>query len=156
MLLIAELDRDIDELKRIMPQNIRATERITAGARDAIDYGALGYTISRLYGLVENYFLRVSKFFENSLPGERWHKSLIERMALDIEGLRPAFFDTKEPMLECLEILKFRHRFRNLYGEDLDPIKTGEVQAIAEVFFPRFIEQHESFKLKLQKIISIL
>jgi len=41
---------------------------------------------------------------------------------------------------------------RNLYGEDLDPVKTSEVQAIALRFFGGFATLHRDFKEKLLAI----
>ncbi len=68
--LVAELGGDMRELSRLTAQNERAWERICGGANDPIDWGALGYTLHAVYGVLENYFLRVSKFFENTLPGD--------------------------------------------------------------------------------------
>ena len=71
-------------------------------------------------GLVENYytcletiFLRISQFFENNLPPEKWHTRLLEKMTLDIPGVRPAVItDTTCQLL--LELLRFRH-FKRYY-----------------------------------------
>jgi hypothetical protein len=150
--LIAELDGDVAEIERVRGQNARAWDRIRAGADDPIDWGALGFTLHTLYGVAENYFLRVSKFFENGLPPERWHRALLEKMALDIPGLRPALFTIPAQLSDAVELMKFRHRMRNLYGEDLDPIKTGEIQMIADRFFERFPEMHRDFRERLLAI----
>jgi hypothetical protein len=66
--LIAEIEGNYGELKRITEQNHRAWERIQNGATDPIDWRALGFTLHSAHGVVENYLLRVSKFFENDLP----------------------------------------------------------------------------------------
>lgn len=150
--LIAELDGDAAEVERVLAHNARAWERILRGATDPIDWGALGYTIHTLYGVVENYFLRVSKFFENGLPSDRWHRALVEKMALDIPGIRPALFTRITQSHDAAELLKFRHRMRNLYGEDLDPVKTSDIQAIAQRFFGGFTALHRDFREKLLAI----
>jgi len=144
--LAAELDGDEREIKRLKTLNARAMARITAGAQDVLDYGALGYTIHSLYGITENYFLRISKFFENNLPHDRWHKALVEKMSLEIKGVRPPFLLSSSDRSDALEILKFRHRFRNLYGEDLDPRKTLEIQRICDRFYARFPVLHSEFR----------
>ena len=79
--LIAELKADVVELRRLQELNLRAWSRIEQGATDVLDWGALGFTLHSLYGVLENYFLRISKFFENNLPPHRWHKVLVEKMA---------------------------------------------------------------------------
>lgn len=156
LVLLAELDGDDSEIRRILPQNIRAQERIRAGATDPLDWGALAFTIHTLYGVAENYFLRVSKFFENGLPSDRWHRALLEKMLLDVPGLRPPFFTDRSQFNDALMLLKFRHRIRNLYGEDLDPGKTAIVQEAATRFFSSFGSLHSDFRAKISAIAVIL
>lgn len=150
--LIAELEGDRRELERARELNRRAWGRIEGGSNDELDWGALGFTLHSMYGILENYFLRISKFFENSLPGERWHKALVEKMGLEIPGLRPALFGAERTKRLALELLKFRHRFRNLYGEELDPGKTADVQAMAVELTELFAEDHQILIGKLRSI----
>jgi len=154
--LIAELEGDYREFRRVMVQNSRAWERIQAGSSDPLDWGALGFTLHSAYGILENYFQRVSKFFENSLPPHGWHKALVEKMALDIPGVRPALLAEESLKSRALELLKFRHRFRNLYGEDLDPDKTAEVHRVANSFADSFSGSHVDFIAKLRSVAEEL
>jgi hypothetical protein len=150
--LVQELDGDATEIARVLTRNSTAWGRILAGADDPVDWGALGFTIQTLYGVLENYFLRISKLFENSLPRDRWQIALVEKMSLDIPGVRPAFLTELSHLRECREILRFRHRLRNLYGEDLDPHKTRDVQQTVAAFFGRFPDLHAEFRRKLESI----
>jgi hypothetical protein len=154
--LIAELEGDYRELGRVMSQNRRAWERVRTGSTDPLDWGALGFTLHSAYGILENYFLRISKFFENSLPPHGWHKALVEKMALEIPGVRPALLSEESLKRRALELLKFRHRFRNLYGEDLDPEKTTEVHKAANDFSDSFSDSHADFVAKLRAIAEEL
>jgi hypothetical protein len=154
--LIAELEGDYRQFCHTMAQNQRAWERIRSGANDPIDWGALGFTLHSAYGILENYFLRVSHFFENDLPPYRRHKSLVEKMALEINGVRPAFLVDEPSKRRALELLKFRYRFRNMYGEDLDPDKTSEVQMTANDFAVSFAKDHADFLQKLRAIAEEL
>ena len=88
--LRAELDADQTVLADLLEQNRRAVGRVEAGARDTLDYAALGYTIHNLYSLLENYALRIAKTFENQLESTSWHSDLVRRMTLEIRGVRPA------------------------------------------------------------------
>jgi len=54
------------------------------------------------------------------------------------------------------EILKFRHRFCNLYGEALDPVKTTDIQSRVVFFYVAFPQIHESFCSKLRSIAGLL
>lgn len=51
---------------------------------DEFDYIALAYTIVNLYNLMENYFSRIAKCFENNVDKLIWHKDLLRRMTLDV------------------------------------------------------------------------
>ncbi len=139
-----------------MAQNRRAWERIQNGADDPIDWGGLGFTLHSAYSMLENYFLRVSKFFENDLPADRWHKPLVEKMALEIPGVRPALLAEETSKRGALELLKFRHIFRNMYGEDLDPVKTAAAQQAASELAESFSESHANFVQKLRVIAGEL
>ena len=141
--LKVELDGDMKRLERVMGHNRRAWERIQSGARDYLHTA---------YGVIENYFLRISKLFENNLPSDRWHKALVEKMTLDIPGLRPSLFADERIRDQAMELLKFRHRVRNLYGEDLDPARTEAIQRIATDFYPSFVAAHLQFVAKLEAI----
>lgn len=154
--LIRELEGDAAEIARLLPHNRTAWERVSAGADHPVDWGGLGFTIQTLYGVTENYFLRISKYFENNLPPGRWHAALVEKMSLDIPGVRPAFLAEKRHTELVRDIVRFRHRIRNLYGEDLDPSKTVEVQKSVDEFFGEFPALHASFVGKLHAIAEAL
>ncbi|MFP4210653.1 MAG: hypothetical protein ACLFR8_05385 [Alkalispirochaeta sp.] len=77
-------------------------------------------------------------------------------MALEIPGVRPAVLTDSRHTALVREILRFRHRLRNLYGEDLDPHKTTEIQKQVSVFFREFPDIHRAFREKLQQIADAL
>jgi hypothetical protein len=154
--LIQELEGDVTELDRLKARNETAWGRIEAGADDPVDWGALGFTIQSLYGVLENYFLRVSKYFENNLPSDRWHQALVDRMALEIPDVRPALLTDPGTTGMVREVLRFRHRLRNLYGEDLDPGKTRDIQQTVTELLTAFPRVHRSFVAKLRSIADAL
>jgi hypothetical protein len=150
--LKAELLGEIKQLERVLVHNTTAWERIEAGANDYVDWGALALTLHTAYGVMESYFLRISKYFENNLPPERWHKALVEKMSLDIPGLRPPLLTSEGIKDQVGALLKFRHRVRSLYGEDIDPAKTKSIQETAMQLFPSFVRAHTEFIVKLESI----
>jgi hypothetical protein len=154
--LAAELEIDMRQLDRIRAHNRRAWARIQGGARDYLDWGALALTLHNSYGILENYFLRISKLFENNLDPERWHKALVEKMAIEIPALRPALLGDDRLRDQAIELLKFRHRVRNLYGQELDPVRTEAIQALAMDFFPSFEAAHRQFLEKLRLIAEAM
>ena len=125
--LRAELKYDTEQIETLQTSNQKAAERIKAGAIDYLDYAALGYTIHNLFSIMENACFRIAKFFENNLSESTWHKDLLTRMRLNIEGVRPAFLDDETYYLMD-DLRTFRHLFRNLYARPIDADKVLLVQ----------------------------
>jgi len=93
------------------------------------DLGTLGkreVTASRLCDIIEHYytcletlFLRASRFFENDLAPDRWHQDLLDKMLLDVPGVRPRVI-SRATHERLLEFLRFRHFRRYYYEMDYD------------------------------------
>ena len=73
-----------------------------------------GY-LETYYTALETFFVRVSQHFENTLPPERWHSSLLEKMNLSIPKVRDKVVGDKN-LSKLRELLRFRH-FRRYYVE---------------------------------------
>jgi hypothetical protein len=125
--LVSELESSLQDFEYAVQANERASQRIAAGANDQLDYAALGYTIHNIYGVIEGYCLRIAKFFENNIDPASWHRGLLDRMGLNIEGVRPALFSGEE-VLVLHELRSFHHVFRHLYARPLDADKLELVQ----------------------------
>lgn len=67
------------------------------------------------YTCLETMFLRISQFFENNLSADRWHSDLLEKMTLNIPGIRESVI-SDEVYSSLVELMKFRH-FRRYYFE---------------------------------------
>ena len=147
-LLIAELEGDLNALPKLLETNSRSMERISAGAREELDYAALGYTLHNLYNLIENSFYRIAKHFENDLGSEGWHKELVHRMTLSIEGIRPRIIDA-DTAERIDELRAFRHVFRNMYRNSLD----AERILLLQKRLPGILE---SWKRAIEAFIELL
>lgn len=123
----------------------------SADAEDEMAIAALGYTVHNLYNAVENYFLRIAKFFENNLDDESWHRDLINRMALSIEGVRPALLG-KDQLEPFHELRAFRHVFRVIYDSTLDPRKLAIAADHVEPAVATLRSAHESYLVTLREI----
>jgi hypothetical protein len=153
--LIAELEIDIHTLKELERKNSKAMQRINAGAKDELDWAALGYTLHNLYNGIENYCLRIAKFFENEISGDSWHKDLLFRMTLEIKDLRPALLD--QASAEKLHELRgFRHVFRNIYQSRLDEEKVMLVQKRLPEALKAFYSAHEEYLKKMETLAEQL
>jgi hypothetical protein len=151
--LIAELIADAALLNDLAAKNKRAAARIDAGAEDELDYAGLGYTIHNLYNAMEAYFLRVAKFFENELEPGAWHRDLVRRMTLEIEGVRPRLLD-RDVAAIVDEMRAFRHIFRNLYGGRLDAERVRLLQGRVPEAVAGFLAAHSGFVERLRAVAA--
>ncbi len=154
--LRAELERDLELIRENAEKNRRMTERIAhSGTPDEFEYAAMGYTLHNLYTAFEAYFLRVAKFFENDLDQHVWHKALLNRMTLEVPGVRRAVID--RALAERLrELLAFRHVFRNIYGASLVPEKVLFANRAAENIDSEFVQYHQQFDRFLKSLAGEL
>ena len=77
-------------------------------------------------------------------------------MALEIPELRPALLTSDGARQAALELLRFRHKYRHLYGEDLDPQRTLQAQQVLAGFLDEFPAMHRAFAGKLKSIGELL
>jgi|SRR6056297_1180974 len=100
------------------------------------------------YTGIETFLFRTSQIFENSLEQEKWHKSLLNKMNLEIPGIRPAVICQQS--FELLdEFLRFRH-FRRYYfnlSYDWDKI---------QLLLKKYDELHPLLLSDLHKFIAFL
>ncbi len=81
----------------------------------------VGYRLHNLYNAFENIFRNVAHAFENTLQERSgWHAELLRRMRLDLMPIRPPVIDT-EAFARLDELRRFRHVFRSLYSDEIDP-----------------------------------
>jgi len=109
----------------------------------------LAYQLHNLYNAVEDLLKVVADVFENSLRDlPRWHTELLERMRLEIEGIRPALLS---PELYSLldELRSFRHFFRHAYGRRLREERVLEVLRRAREAHPLLKRDLEHFLNRL-------
>jgi len=88
---------------------------------------SLAYQLHNLYCAFEDLLKIVADFFENHIEeSSRYHRALLWRMKMSIEGVRPALLsETSYKLLDSLRA--FRHVFRHAYSYELDPKKLGLV-----------------------------
>jgi hypothetical protein len=99
---------------------------------------ASAYELARFYTVIEKSFERVCLAFENHFDKRHdYHERLLQRMVIDLTGIRPAFVPAAE--LPALRDLKgFRHVVRDAYDLSLRPARVSELASdavrIAELF----------------------
>jgi hypothetical protein len=82
-----------------------------------------------------------------------WHKRLLTRAALEIDGIRPAVISL-QTRKDLEELLQFRHVVRNIYGFELDADRIDHLIDLTTGIFPRFAKDIEEFNAFLKEIFS--
>lgn len=111
--LVSAYQKRLEDVRRSIEQAL---------ADEIAELGKTPRSALIIAGLLENYytcletvFLRISQHFENRLDPARWHNDLLQKMTLEIEGVRvAAVSEAAYPPL--FELLKFRH-FKRYYFE---------------------------------------
>lgn len=89
-------------------------------ASDSFALRALGSIFHDFYNGVERIFERIAQELNGDLPaGKNWHIQLLKDMNISIDSLRPAVI-SKYLFGLLKDFLEFRHRFRNIYGFELE------------------------------------
>ena len=115
----AEVEAQRREIERIFAK-IEERRKLK---KDPFAVESLAYQLHNLYCAFEDLFKVVADYFENTVvDSKRYHRELLQRMRLTIEGVRPALLS--EEAFKLLDSLRaFRHFFRHAYSYDLDPKK---------------------------------
>ena len=120
--LLGFLDGQEEVFSKIL-RDIKATEPDSSERKSH-----LGYLLHNLYGALEDLLQEVAKTFENRLEDPaRDHRELLQRMHLDIPGIRPRLLHT--PGYQLLNELRgFRHIFRHAYDYELDEVRLRQLK----------------------------
>ena len=152
--LLGELEVDRTLVERLAAKHRRSVERLLASTREEYDYAALGYAIHNLYGALENYALRIAKAFENQLDENTWHRSLVQRMAVEVPEIRPRVWPP-ELATHIDELRRFRHAFRHIYDSGLDPRKLMLADEHVEPAVEGFLDSHDRLVATLRRLAEL-
>lgn len=118
------------------------------------DVIAVAYFLHNLYSAFESIFQRVASAFENQINDQAgWHAELLQRMTLEIEGIRPAAIGANTHK-HLDELRRFRHMFRSAYRIDLDAERLALARKAAqllELMYPADLSRFITFLDKLMQ-----
>lgn len=122
----AEIEKELLTLQELL--NEMATIRIR---NDIVSKRAKGSILHDFYNCCERIFKKIAIELNSGYgESEKWYKSLLYKMTISIEGIRPRVI-SDELAADLDEFLAFRHLFRNIYGFEL---KGGRIDYLAEKF----------------------
>ncbi|MBI2150861.1 MAG: hypothetical protein HYU27_09715, partial [Acidobacteria bacterium] len=88
---------------------------------------ACAYELARFYNVLEKMLERICEAFENHLEKRGdYHERLIQRLSLDLEGIRPAFIPLDRAS-DIRELKGFRHVTRHAYDLTLRADRLAEL-----------------------------
>lgn len=154
----AELDaqeREISKLHLSVETKMKQLN-MDMGNEDLINSTA--YKLHNLYCAYEDMFKLIARFFENQIEDlSRYHRDLLKRMTIKIEGIRPALL-SQESFKILDELRGFRHVFRHAYSYGLDGervIKLAEKTAKLKNSFQKdYFEFKEVIKSSIKSSIK--
>ena len=130
---IADERSKIERTVRKIREGLQKLE--TAPTEDLEDLTALlALRLADFYSGLEGIFNRIARDIDMNVPiGEKSHKSLLQQMA-EVRPVRSPVI-SEQTLVGLDRILKFRHRFRNIYAFELKPKKVlKNAKRVSEVF----------------------
>ncbi len=120
-------------------QKIKELEkRLIISFKDEFLWIAMSQLIINYYTVCETILFRYAQAFENYLEPDKWHKSLLNKMRVEITDIRPAVIsDSVYKNLDSLR--RFRHFIRYYHQLSLD---IEEIKLILK----RIDQVHDEFK----------
>jgi hypothetical protein len=113
--------------------------------KEEVAYEGCAHQLCRMYNSLEQMCQRVAKAFEKNIDDEQgWHSALLNRLAIRIEGIRPALVP-QQLMLPLQELKAFRHVFGHAYELELDPEKLALLLKYARTVAARLPALVEDF-----------
>ena len=118
--LRARLTKELDDVREVVGRVASHYQQL--GDTEVDDLVAAGFAayLHSFYNGVENIFKVIAEYLDDFTPnGGRWHQDLLEQMALEIPGVRPAILSSE--LAETLrEYLELRHFFRHSYSFQIE------------------------------------
>ena len=149
-ILTGEIINTISKINKINEKYINFSE-IRNNFPDNFDLIVLAEIITDFYTCLETAFVRISKAFENNLEKDRWHTNLLERMIIEIPGVRKALLtDISYNYLK--EIMRFRHFKRYYFELEYDKDRIDFIEKKYKEVVPLVVEELELYILFLQKL----
>ncbi|HXZ36329.1 MAG TPA: hypothetical protein VEL68_09950 [Thermodesulfobacteriota bacterium] len=141
---LAEVEKELLSLQELLDELA-----VVKTQTDVIAKRAKGSILHDFYNCCERIFKKIAVEMNSGYEeSEKWHKGLLYRMTIPVEGIRPRVI-SDELAADLDEFLAFRHLFRNIYGYEL---KGGRIDFLAG----RLEEVAGRFKKEVREFVAIL
>lgn len=139
-LLVAEVTAEVERARTLAAESAGIVDDGSTTARRA-----LGSILHDFYNCCERIFRKIAVEVNGGFDDSpQWHRSLLQRMATPLPGLRPAVL-TPELAADLEEYLSFRHVFRSIYGFELKGERVGRLARALPALADRFANEIRRF-----------
>lgn len=147
-ILIANLRDDLNSIDKMKAEYDLFIRKLESRNPDIYQKMVIGYFLHNFYNATENIFINIAKTFENNIEPGTWHKSILKRMKLHIDDIRPAVISQSFYMM-LDDFRAFRYVFRHVYSFELDWQKE-------KIVADKFDFTVQQFKREINKFIQFL
>jgi hypothetical protein len=122
-LLAERIQGEVLELDRVVQRSLTGWSKARQMPEEDMYLDGVALNLHGFYSGVERLFELIARRVDHNLPtSQTWHRDLLEQMAHDIPGIRPAVID-QDRVRALDEFRRFRHLVRNVYTMNLVPEK---------------------------------
>ena len=147
--VISEMEEELGNIERLLSE---LNEHQKEEPRNSFYLRAVGSIFHDFYCGVERIFERIAEELNGGIPeGDNWHTQLLKDMTLQIAEVRPAVI-SKELLAKLKSYLEFRHRFRNIYGFELEWDKMKGLKETMPGVADRFKKEIKEFIEFMKKL----
>lgn len=145
--ITSEINKEIDTITKLSDE----LESVIKNSAEFNNRRIFGSILHDFYNSCERIFRRVNRDINGgSVQSEGWHKELLYRMTIEIEGIRPRVI-SEELAAELDDYLSFRHVFRNIYGFELKGERLDRLVDKFGLVSKNFIEEIKALVEKMEK-----
>ena len=122
--LAQRIQLELTELDRTQATVNRHWQQARVAATDQDAYvNSVALNLHSFYSGLERIFELIAVEIDGgALGGADWHREMLRQVALDLAEIRPAVIQPETALL-LDDYRKFRHRVRNIYATNLDPLR---------------------------------
>lgn len=135
--LAARLRGETTDLERTVQRIAHGWQRVEATSADQdLLLDSVALNLHGFYSAVERLFELIARHIDGETPGgETWHRDLLDTMARDVAGIRPAVISAGS--VQTLDQLRrFRHLVRNVYATNLVPERMADLVVSLDRLWP--------------------
>lgn len=128
--LAAEIQKSLEAMEKLEGE-ILAFRNHALTNKSTADAMATAHFLATFYTCAETVFFRISQHFENNLSPANWHAELLNKMCLEIPGIRPRVI-SESSRRDLDELRRFRHFTRYYFDIDYDWRRLGFLYDVFE------------------------